>query len=100
MHDRLNPLLAEHFGQAPGIGNISHDQPPGRLGHRGGITLEKVVIGNRVVTMRQEPAQAGAADVAGSSGQENFHWRSPRFARIKSAAAPTSGAVTNPLASD
>ena len=73
VHHRLDAVLAQHLGQTIGVGDVADDQPAGGLGDRRGIPLEQVVIGDRIVPVVEQPAKAGAADVARAAGQEDLH---------------------------
>ena len=77
VHHRLDASLSQHLGQAIGVGDIADDQPVGGVGDRRGIPLREVVVGDRIVPMFQQPAKAGAADIARAPGQKDLHRRSP-----------------------
>ena len=88
----FDAVLQEHLGQAIGLGDITDNQTLRRIGDGRDITLDEVVVGDRIVSMTEQPAKAGAADVAGPAGEEDLHRMSLRAFRIISAAPAISGA--------
>ena len=66
-------MLAQHLGKPVGFGNVTHDQPAGSVRDGRHVPLDKIVIGDRIVTVMEQPAKASTANVSGPAGQENLH---------------------------
>ncbi len=73
VHDRFDAVLPQDLGQAVALGNVAHDQTARSVGDGRHVSLDKVVIGDRIVPVMQQPAEASTAHIAGASGQENLH---------------------------
>ena len=58
MHDGLDPVLAViTCGQAVGVGDVADDQTGGRVGDGRDVSLEQVVVGDRVMAVAEQPAR-------------------------------------------
>ena len=65
MHHRFDAVLPQHLGKTIGLGNITHDQTIGSIGHGRDVPLDKIVISDRIVTVMEQPAEACTPDVTG-----------------------------------
>ncbi len=73
MHDRVHLLVAQNLGELRRVGDVAHDQGVARDG--GGVPFHEVVVGDDLVPVLRDVAQAGAADVAGAAGDLDLHGR-------------------------
>ena len=73
MHHRFDAMLPQHLGKTIALGNVTHDQTIGSVGHGRHVPLDKIVVSDRIMTVMEQPAEASTPDVAGSPGEENFH---------------------------
>jgi hypothetical protein len=66
-------MLAQHLGKTISLGNVTHDQTIGGIRDGCHVALDKIVVGDRIMSMMQQPPQASTANVSGAPGQQNLH---------------------------
>ena len=74
MYDGIDPVVTDHFGYELTICNFTYDE--WRSADRGFVSELHAVEYDDVATSFQKEPHCVRADVAGSAGHENGHWKS------------------------
>jgi hypothetical protein len=71
MHHRIKMALEQYLRQKSAVVEVATDEIP--LGNRTGISLGKIVIRNRVMSVPRQAAQTRTSDIARPPSEQNSH---------------------------